>query len=88
MSEVEAGASLDEVARRHRVRDTTLRWWRTQVRRDRSASSVRLVAVTAPSMSASMGRVEVACGGVVLRVEVGTDVAYVAALARALGASC
>lgn len=88
MAEVEAGASVDDVARRYRVRDTTLRWWRTQVRRDGSASPMRLVSVAARSVSAPAGPVEITCGGFVLRVEPGTDVDYVAALARALGAAC
>lgn len=49
---------------------------------------MRLVAVTTPGMANSAGHVEIACGGVALRVETGTDVSYVAALARALGTTC
>lgn len=32
VAELESGATAAEVARRHRVRETTLRWWRSQLR--------------------------------------------------------
>ena len=86
---MEKGASIVDVATRHRVRDTTLRWWRTQLRAGvRRAAEVRLIAVSTTDVASSAGHVEIACGGVVLRVETGTDVSYVAALARALGTTC
>ena len=89
VDEVEKGASIVDVATRHRVRDTTLRWWRTQLRAGvRRAAEVRLIAVSTTDVASSAGHVEIACGGVVLRVETGTDVSYVAALARALGTTC
>lgn len=35
VGEVDAGASVDAVARRHRVKASTLRWWRSQLRKQR-----------------------------------------------------
>ncbi len=34
IAELEAGASVEDVARRHRVKEGTLKWWRTQIRRE------------------------------------------------------
>jgi transposase-like protein len=87
VAEVEAGATVAEVARRRRVREGTLRWWRSQLRGERADRSQRLLPVV-PVAASSVGAVEVALGDVRLRLEVGTDVAYVGALARALRAAC
>jgi hypothetical protein len=88
VAEVEAGATLAEVARRRRVREGTLRWWRSQLRGERADSSQRLLPVVPVAAWSAVGAVEVALGEVRLRVEVGTDVTYVGALARALRAAC
>lgn len=40
VGEVDAGASVDAVARRHRVKASTLRWWRSQLRKQREAEPV------------------------------------------------
>jgi len=46
VGEVDAGASVDAVARRHRVKASTLRWWRSQLRRQRDAEpALRLLPV-------------------------------------------
>ena len=86
VAELEAGAAPGDVARRHKVRETTLRWWRTQLRR--SPPGPRLLPVIAGPAVRTGRHVEIAVGGAVLRFEEGTDVAYVAALARAVGAEC
>jgi transposase-like protein len=88
VAEINAGASVASVAQRHRVRDTTLRWWCSQLRTDKPSSAVRLVSVEMSSISVPIRHVEIRCGNAVLRVEEGTDVGYVAALARALSSAC
>lgn len=83
VAEVEGGRDVDEVARRHKVNAGTLRWWRTQLRgRPRLLPVVTVAAQQAPR------RIEIGVGGALVRVEEGTDVAYIAALARALGGTC
>lgn len=92
VAEVEAGAAIVEVARRHKVRESTLRWWRTQLRR--AAPGPRLVpvlgqvSVHGPTPVRPSRHVELAISGAVLRFEEGTDVEYVVALARAVSAAC
>ena len=89
VAEVESGATVDDLARRYRVRESTLRWWRTQLRRPSRAPSVRLVEVATPRASAvAIQHIEIACGGLVIRVATGTDVDYVAAMVRALSGAC
>lgn len=88
VAELELGATAADVARRHRVRETTLRWWRSELRNGRSSASPRMLPVVASAAMGSTRHLEIAVGGVIVRVEVGSDVEYVAALARALGAAC
>ena len=88
VAEVEAGSAMAAVARRHSVRATTLRWWRTQIRKRVRASSVRIIPVTIPPFLAPERLIEMAVGELVLRVQVGTSVDYVAALVRALKQEC
>jgi len=46
VGEVDAGASVDAVARRHRVKASTLRWWRSQLRKKRGTEpGLRLLPV-------------------------------------------
>lgn len=46
MAEVEASGDSEAVARRHGVKASTLRWWRTELRRRaRNAASPRLLPV-------------------------------------------
>lgn len=85
VAELEAGATPADVARRHRVRETTLRWWRTQLRH--APAVPRLLPVLSVPTIATR-HLEIAVGGAVLRVEQGTDVEYVAALARAMARAC
>lgn len=86
VAELEAGAAPGDVARRHKVRETTLRWWRTELRR--SAPGPRLLPVIAGPAERTARHVEIAVGGAVLRFEEGTDIGYVAALARAVSTGC
>jgi transposase-like protein len=86
VAELRAGALVADVARRHRVREVTLRWWRSQLR-DEHASPRLLPVIAAPAPQA-VRHLEIAVGVAVVRVEEGTDVQYVAALARALSAPC
>lgn len=91
VAEVESGATAVDVARRNRVRATTLSWWCSTLRRERrERDTVRLLPVVAAAAPASSQTqtLEVGVGAAVLRVEVGTDVDYVAALARALRSAC
>jgi transposase-like protein len=87
VAEVGSGASAVDVAARYRVRVSTLRWWCSHLRRESAASGLRLVPVVTQSALPSR-HIEIAVGSAALRVEEGTDVAYVAALARALKDAC
>ena len=88
LEEVAGGRSFAEVARRHRVREQTLRWWQWKLGRSEMAAPRFLpVVALAPGRSAP-AHVEIAVSTGSMRVEVGTDVTYVAALARALRDAC
>ena len=77
------------------VKATTLRWWRTQIRREHRPPPMLLPVVVratadrvrGPAPSATE-TVEIAVGGMVIRAGVGCDVRYVAELARALQPAC
>jgi transposase-like protein len=87
VGELESGAAIAEVARRHRVQPRTLSWWRWKLR-DESRHDRRqllLPVVVAPlKSSAETTYLEVLVGDVIVRVASGSDVAYVAALISAL----
>ncbi len=83
MGEVEAGAPVAEVARRHHVKPRTLTWWRWRLGRQPRMLPV-VTRGEAPASIAS-SRVELFIGDVRLVVD-GHDVSHVAALARALAA--
>ena len=76
-----------DVAKRHRVREVTLRWWRSQLRGEASAAPRMLPVIAGPAPRV-VRHLEIAVGSTVVRVEEGTDVQYVAALTRALSAAC
>ena len=86
VAELDAGASVDEVARRRRVNAGTLRWWRTELRRQARRPPRLLPVIAAPIVTTRA--IEVTVGSAVLRIEPGTDVSYVAALVRAIGTAC
>lgn len=98
--EVEGGAAVSAVARRLAVRPGTLSWWRWHLRnepetrapvrrRPRIAKAEFLpVVVAQPTPRRGAGLVEIDAGSARVRVEVGVDVSYVAALVQALRSAC
>jgi len=102
--EVERGAAVAEVARRLGVRPGTLSWWRWHLRNEQPKREQRQgrgrastpiakaeflpVVVAQPVPAGRGGLVEIDAGGGRLRVEVGVDVRYVAALVQALRSAC
>lgn len=91
------GASGEPMARfcaRHRLSPRTLAWWRWRFRDERAdgrtRGEVRLVAVDVPAAPAAetFGAIRIGLGALDVRVEVGTDEAYVAALVDALRSRC
>lgn len=87
VSEIEAGGTLPEVARRHGVKASTLRRWRTRLLSEGS-SAPRLVPVIVRAGHSSTHGIEVAVRDYVLRFEVGTDVDYVSRLLGAIESAC
>ncbi len=85
---------METVARRHGVNPKTLQWWRYELRRAPDASPAMVMPRLLPlvvrgdaGVTAS-GPVEITLGRAVVRVPVGTDVEYVAALVGAMGRQC
>lgn len=92
-ADVERGAKVADVARRLGVRAGTLSWWLWKLRRQapkprRQRRTEFLPVVLAGPVRAAPAAIELEAGGVRLRVEVGTDVRYVAAMVAALRAAC
>ena len=92
-----SGLSAAEFCRRRDLSTAALGWWRWRLRREGRDSSVasqdvRLVPVevvgelvpATPASDARRPTVSVTFDGLALELEVGTDVAYVGALVRAL----
>lgn len=94
LEEVESEGSVVEVAHRHAVKERTLRWWCWKLRGERRRGAVvaempRLlpVVVRGGEVAAEMPReLAVEWEDVRVRVVVGTDAGYVAALLKALRA--
>lgn len=98
--EVGRGAAISEVARRLGVRPGTLSWWRWNLRNEqpKREPDLRRRRIAKPgflpvvlAQAAPVGRgglVEVDAGNARVRIEVGVDVHYVAALVRALRSEC
>jgi transposase-like protein len=81
VAEVDAGETIAEVARRHRVRPKTLSWWRWKLRSGTSASSPRLLPVVVRSaLVAESSSIELRIRDVIVRVASGSDVTYIAVL--------
>ena len=82
--EVEQGAKLDEVARRHQVTKSTLSWWCWRFRFDgelsktKSHTKTRLLPVVRPDLPATISpsRVELTVSRAHVRFDVGTDLTY------------
>lgn len=83
--EVDGGERIADVARRHRVQPRTLTWWRWKLRTERTADARLLpVVVSASELCTPPSGIELRIGDVVMRVAVGTDVRYCAALIHEL----
>jgi len=91
-AEVDRGGSVRDVARKHGVEPKTLAWWRWKLRRDSLGRKEEPSTLVPVIVSGPVGRqknlVEVSVGGCHLAFESGTDPAYIAALVRAIAASC
>lgn len=89
-----SGETIADFCARRRLSSRTLTWWRWRLRRERrevrETKEVRLVAVDVPrpSLVGVAGAVGIVLGELEIRVDVGTDVAYVAGLVAALRARC
>ena len=87
-----SGLTARQFARRHGVSDRTLTWWSSMLRRGtrakrESTSLVPLEVKVARPVSMHLGSgapIEIAVGDKFVRVEVGTDVEYVAVLVERL----
>jgi transposase-like protein len=87
--EIEDGTSVSEVARRHGVPLSTLHAWKGRIGKlKKPAAGVLVPVVMKSSVVSSARECELGCGETRLRFAVGTDVKYVAELARALGMQC
>jgi len=90
--EVWQGGNSGDVARRLGVRPRTLAWWCWQLGRKKTARRNRraefLPVVVDHVASTSVASIEIETSGVRIRVDVGTDIQYVAGLVNALRASC
>ena len=95
IAEVERGATIARTAERHGVRPKTLTWWRWRLRReDAAVPNARLLPVVfrAGPARAITSRPESvvieARDDLSLRVLIGSDVSYVAALVAAIRTTC
>jgi transposase-like protein len=94
--ELEGGAKIDHVAARLGVRPRTLQWWSWKLRNTRSGRKTtrraRFLPVVVSESSAAVPfpskPMVLEVDGVRVHVEVGTDIEYVAALVRAMRATC
>ncbi|MGE0321862.1 MAG: transposase [Polyangiaceae bacterium] len=84
VSEIESGARVRDVARRHHVNEGTLKWYRSQIRKERAAEP-RLLQVVAHE-PVSQAPLVIAIDGIRLELPRGVDVRYVAALIAAIRA--
>jgi transposase-like protein len=89
-----SGLTASEFAAREGVSARTLSWWTSTLRRGTRAArgsgegAVAPIEIELPrARSGGDAYLEIAVGGAVIRVEVGADVDYVAALVRRLEAA-
>jgi transposase-like protein len=93
VAEVERSGSVARTAERHGVNPQRLSWWRWSLRREKGAGSARLLPVVVAGLSTqphapSVAWLEIAVGGVAIRVPIGSDAGYVAALVAAIRTTC
>jgi len=81
---------VQDVARQLGVKPRTLQWWNWKLQNERAPEATEFLPVVAAERSALVptGAVELEAKGVRIRVEVGTDVQYVAALVAAIRGAC
>jgi transposase-like protein len=87
--EVHQGAKVSDIARRLGVSPRTLQWWSWKLRQEPAGTTAFLpvVATEHPVVTSTMP-LELEANGVRIRVEIGADVRYVAALVAALRGTC
>jgi hypothetical protein len=88
--EVQRGAEVGEIVQRLGVRPRTLQWWSWKLQRERHAEPAEFLPVVVGEQAArvSTATLEVETNGVRIRIELGTDVGYVAALVTAIRGVC
>jgi len=93
VAEAERSGSVARTAERHGVSPQRLSWWRWALRREKGTSSARLLPVVVAGASAhahapSVAWLEIVVEGVAIRVPIGSDAGYVAAVIAAIRATC
>jgi len=90
-----SGESVEKFAARRRIQLSSLKWWCWRLRaasatpRTKARDEVRLLPVDVVGLAArTHAPVVLAIADVEMRVEVGTDVAYVGALVREIRSRC
>ena len=89
-----SGESANKFCAKRRIRVASLKWWRWRLRDARAAGlvtskDVRLVPVDIIGLAASRPTgVTIALADLEVRVEVGTDIAYIGALVGELRSRC
>ncbi len=88
--EVRRGARVHDVARRLGVSARTLQWWSWKLRRESIEEPAGFLPVVLAERAPVVptAALELETNGVRIRVELGTDVQYVAALVAAIRAAC
>lgn len=88
VNELEGGARVADVARRHAVQARTLSWWRWKLKTTGATSRGPMLLPIVVRRTATVAResapIELRVRDVIIRVTSGSDVAYVAALVDAL----
>jgi len=87
-----SGLGAEEFARREDLKASTLRWWRSELRREGSESTstpvplaVHVVEQDGNAANGADGAITIEVGELVVRLAPSTDVDYVAALVQRLG---
>lgn len=91
LAEVDEGAEVEDVARRHEVRAKTLIWWRTELkRRARKRTGPRLLPVIVSSPRPTPGGIEilVEVGAARMHLKGGITAEYLGAVINTVGRRC
>lgn len=79
-----SGQSAVAFAAQHRISAARLSYWSKQLELQRSEDAPQFVAVAVPAAASAAHAVEIAVGGLTLRVREGADAGFVAQLVAAL----